>query len=61
MACGCQKNRKQYEVVLDGGSGRVVYTSTSKPTAESVAKRYTKAAEKDGTTPPIVREKGTAS
>lgn len=49
MACGCQKNRKQYEVVLDDGAGRVVYTSTSEPTAKAVARRY------NGS---IVREKG---
>ncbi|WP_331723340.1 hypothetical protein [Streptomyces atratus] len=39
MACSCQKNRKQYEVVA-AGTGKVVFTTGSKPTAESVAKRY---------------------
>ncbi|WP_228980139.1 hypothetical protein [Streptomyces sp. DH12] len=40
MPCACQKNREQYEVVLDSGNGRVVYASTSKMTADSVAARY---------------------
>lgn len=51
MPCSCQKNRRQYEVVLDGGNGRVVYTSTSEPTATSVSKRYAGS---------VVREKGTS-
>ncbi|MEU0273196.1 hypothetical protein [Streptomyces sp. NPDC006307] len=38
MPCACQKNRKQYEVVTE--SGKVVFTSTSQPTADTVAKRY---------------------
>ncbi|MFF2964236.1 hypothetical protein ACFVT1_36335 [Streptomyces sp. NPDC057963] len=38
MACSCQKNRQQYEVVAAGG--KVVFTTGSKPTADSVAKRY---------------------
>lgn len=37
MACSCQKNRKKYEVV---SGGKVVYSSSSKPTADSVSKRY---------------------
>ena len=39
MGCSCNKGRKQFEVVTDGGSGKVVFTSASKPTADTVAKR----------------------
>ncbi|WNI20270.1 hypothetical protein [Actinacidiphila sp. ITFR-21] len=49
MACSCGKNKKQFEVVIDGG--KVVYTSSVKSTAESVAKRYANS---------TVREKGAA-
>lgn len=38
MACACQSKRQQYEVVTT--AGKVVFTSASKPTAETVAKRY---------------------
>ncbi|GAA2946088.1 MULTISPECIES: hypothetical protein [Streptomyces] len=38
MACGCQKNRKQFEVV--SSAGKVVYTGSSEPVAKGVAKRY---------------------
>lgn len=38
MACACGKNKKQFEVVSTGG--KVVFTSASEPTANSVAKRY---------------------
>ncbi|WP_219515576.1 hypothetical protein [Nonomuraea ceibae] len=38
MGCGCSKARQQFEVV--SADGKVVYNSTSKPTAEAVAKRY---------------------
>jgi hypothetical protein len=37
MACGCNKGRQQFEVVV---GGRVVYTAPSKPAADAVAKRY---------------------
>ncbi|MEZ0073606.1 hypothetical protein [Planotetraspora sp. GP83] len=38
MPCKCQeRNRTQYEVVQHE---KVVYTSTSEPTAKAVAKRY---------------------
>jgi hypothetical protein len=40
MACSCNKNRTQYEVVADGGNGKVLYTSGSKHTADAVGKRY---------------------
>lgn len=54
MPCSCQQNRNrtQYEVVTDGGDGRVVFTTGSKPTADTVAQRYTGS---------IVREKGSAT
>ncbi|WP_219506069.1 hypothetical protein [Nonomuraea ceibae] len=42
MGCGCGKGRQQFEVV--SADGKVVDNSTSKTTAEAVAKRY------DGTT-----------
>jgi hypothetical protein len=38
MACACAKNRIQYQVIVPGG--RVAYTSTSKQTADAVAKKY---------------------
>jgi hypothetical protein len=50
IPCGCQKNKQQWEVVT--ASDKVVYTSTSKATAEAVSKRY------PGST---VREKGKAT
>lgn len=49
MGCGCKGNRKQFEVVT--AEGKVVYTSTSEPTAKAVARRY------EGST---VRPKGQA-
>jgi hypothetical protein len=48
MACSCQKNRKQFEVV-DADGQKVLFTSSSGSTANSVAKRYKGA---------TVREKG---
>ncbi|MGW3736662.1 hypothetical protein [Streptomyces sp. NPDC005148] len=39
MACSCnKKNRETHEVVTE--AGKVVFTSSSKPTADAVAKRY---------------------
>ncbi|MFJ7586965.1 hypothetical protein ACIQZO_06135 [Streptomyces sp. NPDC097617] len=40
MACACNSTRKQFEVVADGGSGKVLFTSGSEPTAQAVSKRY---------------------
>ncbi|THA54236.1 hypothetical protein [Streptomyces sp. A1136] len=40
MGCACNKNKKQWQVVADGGSGRVLFTSTSEATAKAVSKRY---------------------
>lgn len=40
MGCSCNKKREQFEVVADGGNGKVLFTSSSKPTAEAVSKRY---------------------
>ncbi|MDT0416464.1 hypothetical protein RM574_13305 [Streptomyces sp. DSM 41982] len=37
MPCSCAKNRKTFEVVT---SDKVVYSSTSEPTAKAVSKRY---------------------
>lgn len=38
MACSCQSKRQQYEVVTT--ADKVVFTSASKATADTVAKRY---------------------
>jgi len=38
MPCACQSKRQQFEVVTE--AGKVVFTSSSKPTADTVAKRY---------------------
>lgn len=40
MGCACNKNRKQFEVVADGGNGKVLYTSSVEATARTVAERY---------------------
>lgn len=53
MACApcSRKSRKTFEVVADGGSGKVLYTSTSEVAAEAIAARPQNAGS-------IVREKG---
>lgn len=38
MACGCNKNKPRYEVVLP--DGKVAFTSPSKTAAEGVQRRY---------------------
>lgn len=39
MVCSCsKKNRETHEVVTE--AGKVVFTSSSKPTADAVSKRY---------------------
>ncbi|MGY3199718.1 hypothetical protein [Streptomyces sp. TE5632] len=42
MACSCQKgNKSKWEVVVTtDGKEKVVFSSTNKPTAEAVGKRY---------------------
>ncbi|MEU2487043.1 hypothetical protein ABZ593_20845 [Streptomyces sp. NPDC012617] len=40
MGCACNKNKKQFQVVADGGSGKVLFTSASEATAKAVSKRY---------------------
>ncbi|WP_399879979.1 hypothetical protein ACGH7X_00090 [Streptomyces sp. BBFR51] len=42
MGCNCQKgNKTKWEVVVtNGDKEKVMYSSTSKPTAEAVGKRY---------------------
>lgn len=42
MACSCSKGKgRQYEVVADGGTGKVLYgPSPSEATCKAVAKRY---------------------
>lgn len=49
MGCACKnKNRTRWEVVTDGGSGKVVFTGANEATVRAVSRRY-----KDS----IVREK----
>lgn len=41
MGCGCQKGKgQQFEVVADGGTGKVLYTSSVKSNAKTVSGRY---------------------
>ncbi|MER7834537.1 hypothetical protein ABTY98_01140 [Streptomyces sp. NPDC096040] len=54
MGCGCGGNRKRsagvqslarpgkttYEAVLDGGKGRVAFTTSNKPLADSLSGNY---------------------
>ncbi|MFD5570466.1 hypothetical protein [Streptomyces cadmiisoli] len=42
MGCACnQRGKQQFEVAMDAGRGRVAFTSGSRPTATTVAQRYT--------------------
>ncbi|MFV2118326.1 hypothetical protein ACE14D_07710 [Streptomyces sp. Act-28] len=50
MGCSCGHERRLWEVVADGGSGKVLFTG-SKASADVVSKRYANS---------VVREKGTA-
>lgn len=50
LGCSCNKSRTTFEVVADGGSGKVLYTSTSKVAADAIAARP----QNEGS---IVREK----
>lgn len=51
MPCNCgNKSRTTFEVVADGGSGKVLYQSTSKVAADAIANR-------PGNAGSIVREK----
>jgi hypothetical protein len=50
MGCSCNKGRTTFEVVADGGSGNVLYTSTSKVAADAIAAR-------PGNEGAVVREK----
>lgn len=50
MGCSCNKTRTTFEVVADGGTGKVLYTSTSKVAADAIANR-------PANTGAIVREK----
>lgn len=40
MGCACNKNRQKYEVVADGGAGKVLFTSGVESTARTVSGRY---------------------
>ena len=40
MACACNKNKKQWQVVAEGGNGKVLFTSSSEATSKAVSKRY---------------------
>ncbi|MGW6416279.1 hypothetical protein [Streptomyces sp. NPDC055055] len=55
MPCSCQKNKQQYEVV--SSAGKVVFTTSSKGTADTVAERYpeSKVREKAKTAPTTVQ------
>jgi hypothetical protein len=50
MACGCQKNREQFEVLNE--QGNVVYTASSQATANTVAKRYPNSSVRPKSTQP---------
>lgn len=39
MGCACA-NRQKYEVVLDGGAGKVVFGPSSEATCKAVSGRY---------------------
>lgn len=54
MPCSCQKNRDQFEVVRDGGLGKVVFRSGVKSTAETVGKRYPGSIVRNGKTGDVV-------
>ncbi|TFV33202.1 hypothetical protein E4K10_30495 [Streptomyces sp. T1317-0309] len=56
MGCNCgNKNRQTFEVVTNGGSGRVVFSSASKPTAITVSGRYAGSVVRDKATGDVVR------
>ncbi|WP_434593272.1 hypothetical protein [Streptomyces sp. A5-4] len=40
MDCACNKKKQQFEVVANGGDGKVLFTSASQATAKAVSKRY---------------------
>jgi hypothetical protein len=40
MGCNCNKGRQQFEVVADGGAGKVLYTASVESTAQTVSQRY---------------------
>ncbi|WP_328427905.1 hypothetical protein [Streptomyces sp. NBC_00443] len=40
MGCSCQKNREQFEVIREGGLGKVVFRSGVQSTAVTVSGRY---------------------
>jgi hypothetical protein len=54
MPCSCQKNRDQFEVVREGGTGKVVFRSSVRSTAETVGKRYPGSIVKNGKTGEVV-------
>lgn len=60
MGCACNKNRDQFEVVRDGGTGRVVFRSGNQSTALGVAGRYTNSVVRNAKTGAVV-EPGTGA
>ncbi|MFD9422295.1 MULTISPECIES: hypothetical protein [unclassified Streptomyces] len=52
MGCACAKNRQKFEVVTEGGAGKVVFGPSSEATCKAVSGRYPGS---------IVREKGAVS
>ncbi|WP_439082071.1 hypothetical protein [Streptomyces sp. WL006] len=52
MGCACAKNRQKFEVVSEGGAGKVVFGPSTEATCKAVSRRYPGS---------IVREKDAAS
>lgn len=40
MGCACNKGKKKFEVVTEGGKGKTVFDTSVRSTADTVAKRY---------------------
>lgn len=52
MGCACAKNRQKFEVVTEGGEGKVVFGPSTEATCKAVSRRYPGS---------VVREKATAT
>ncbi|WP_228995227.1 hypothetical protein [Streptomyces sp. DH8] len=52
MGCACAKNRAKFEVVTEGGEGKVVFGPSTEATCKAVSRRYPGS---------IVREKAAAA
>lgn len=51
MGCACKGKKTQFQVIADGGNGKVLFSSGSKATAEAVSKRYPNSKVVDPGTP----------